>query len=145
MIGMDDESASAVYLDERMLAYLERVAITRGITGKSIDSCVERVHNKLHKVGIISVRATVSRIVILNKKIFAAGLPAMHAETLAVMAREGANALSIEALEAIDTWDVELHEVGDGICERCDDTGDIGEPCATCNTGSYYLTYHTGL
>jgi hypothetical protein len=144
-ISMDDESASAYYNSHRMVSFLERVAIEKGITGKSIDSWVAEVHCKLRKIGTPSVRTTVSSVVILNKKLLAAGLQVMHADTIEVMAREGANSLSIEALGAIDEFEVAMHEVGDGTCERCDDTGTIGEPCTTCTTGSYYLNFHAGF
>jgi transcriptional regulator NrdR family protein len=144
-ISVNDESASAYYNNHRMRSFLERVAVSKGVTGKSIDSWVETVHAKLGKVGTPSVRSTVSSLVLLNKKLFAAGLPLMHADTIEVMAREGANALSIEALESIDGWEVDLHEVPDGACENCGDTGVVGEPCATCTTESHYLNFHAGL
>jgi transcriptional regulator NrdR family protein len=143
-ISLDNESASAYYNDHHMISYLERVAVVRGITGKSIDSWVNQVHGKLGKVGCISVRSTVSGLVILNKKLFAAGLQVMHAETIEVMAREGVNALSIEALGSVDEFERDMHKVGPGTCESCGDTGAIGEPCATCTTDWFYLNFQAG-
>jgi hypothetical protein len=143
-ISMDDESACEDYNSDRMHSFLQRVALTKGITGTSIEAWIQAVHGKLRTIGILSVRATVSSILTLNKKLFTAGLQMMHSDTIEVMALEGVNALSVEALGGIDQWYVDLHEVGPGTCERCDDTGKIGAPCNRCNTGSVYLNYHAG-
>jgi hypothetical protein len=138
LISLDDESASANYNSDQMRHFLEGVAIVRGIKGKNIAPWVAKVHSKLLKIGAISVRSTVSGIVTLNQRLFAAGLQVMHQETLEVMAREGANALSVEALDPVDLWYRDLHEVGPGTCRNCEDTGKIGAPCDNCTTGARY-------
>jgi hypothetical protein len=139
MISVNDESASAFYNSGRMTRFLTSVALARGLTGKHIDPWVAKVHGKLCQTGFISVQATVSGILRINHKLFAANLQLFHAETIEVMAREGANALSVEALGPVDLWKQELHEVGAGTCPNCLDTGDVGAPCEECTTGSSYL------
>jgi hypothetical protein len=60
------------------------VAETTGITGTNIDSWVEKVHNMLLRIGISSVRVTVSSVIILDRKPRTARLlPVMHYRTLA--------------------------------------------------------------
>jgi hypothetical protein len=127
VISLDNKSALAYYNTETMIVFLQRVVITKVITGKGINSWIEKMHSKLHSIGILSIRAMVSGILMLYCKLFASGLQLMHNETIEVMAQEGVNALLLEALGPQDAWEQANHDDGDRTCPNCDDTGDIGD------------------
>jgi transcriptional regulator NrdR family protein len=141
------ESLSASNADE-MRAFLQTVAEARNITGNAIDSWVEKVQDKLRRIGLTTVKDTVSGIVRLNRQLREAGLTTMHFITVDCMARKGVEALLCEPLEVISSDDSGEIEGLDGIgtCTICNATGTVGESCAICeDEDGVYLNFHAGL
>ena len=93
IFSLPDESLSASYNNHAMLTFLESVATVKGVTGTNIGSWATKVHEKLRSIGLLSVRATVIKILSVNRKLRAAELPMMHSLTIEIMAREGVDSL----------------------------------------------------
>jgi hypothetical protein len=136
MFSLPDESLSESYNTHEMITFLKSVGAARGITVSAIGSWAKQAHGKLHSIGLISVRGTVSDIILLlNQKLRAAGLPMMHSLTIEVMAREGVNSLCHESQESSDEGD-SFNEAGGGTFPSCNSTGEIGQVCTLCKDDS---------
>jgi hypothetical protein len=155
-----------------MIALLQAVATAKHLTGQDVTSWSTKVHNKLRRVGINTVKDMVSGSMVLNQKLRRAGLQMMHRQTLDLFTLKGVEILTAasptsdmpsvndDVILASDTplkpsyiasgvpsaSDTPLDDTHNGKCRECNGSGPSGEPCTYCKEeGVIYLNFLAGL